>query len=110
MSDRLEYLKEAKKEVWRFYSLEEARNHHTSCSNWPKILEDLERYIGKVWYDPRDIRYRINGNPVYREYKIIGIEDNEICMDYYWILEDDSHKIIYRLTNDPDFYKTIILY
>lgn len=96
-----------KGDVYRFYSVEEALEHKTNCSNWPKIVEEMRKYLGKIWEDHDDIRYLVNSVPVYREYTIIGMEDNEPWADYYWILEDKNKKRKYELANDSDFYKNI---
>lgn len=93
-------------DVWRFYTIEEAEQHQNQCSNWPSILEDFKKYLGKTWLDKKDIRYLVNSEPVYREYTLIGIEDNHAWMDYYWILEDPlTKKRKWELVNNASFYK-----
>lgn len=96
-------------DIWRFYTVEEAEKHEKQCVNWPRILEDFKKIIGKTWLDKKDIRYLVNSVPVYRKYIIIGIEDNEAWADYYWILEDPlTKKRKFELVNDAGFYKDIV--
>lgn len=72
--------------------------------NFYSIKEDFKQYIGKIWQDKRQLRYKLNDIPVYVEYKIIAIEDNLPQMDWYWILQnvDDDRDIKYILTNTWD--------
>lgn len=97
-----------KGDVWRFYTVEEAEKHEKQCVNWQSIVEDFKKIKGKTWLDKQDIRYLLNSEPVYREYTIIGIEDNEPWADYYWILEDSlTKKRKFKLVNYSEFYKDI---
>lgn len=95
-------------DVWRFYSVEEAEKHKSKCKNWPSVLEDLKKYIGHKWFDKSEIRYKIDDKPVYKSYKIIGIEDNRAYCDYYWILEDEKKNKKFVLTNLKEFYENIV--
>ena len=83
--------------VWRFYTIEDAEQHDKESRSWKLVLEYMRQYLGKDWVDKK------SGD----KYKIIGIEDNEPYCDYYWILEDESHKIRYELANSADFYQDI---
>lgn len=69
--------------------------------NFYSIKEDFKQYIGKIWQDKEQIRYKLNDVPVYVEYNVIAIEDNLPQMDWYWILQnvDDERDIKYLLTN-----------
>lgn len=82
--------------VWRFYTVEEAEQHNTESASWKHCVERMKDCLGKTWTS-------IEG----REYKIIGLEDNEPYLDYYWILENESGDRRYELTNFADFYKNI---
>ena len=82
--------------VWRFYTVEEAEQHNPKSANWQHCVERMKDCLGKTWS-------AIEG----REYKIIGLEDNEPYLDYYWILENESGDRRYELTNYVDFYKNI---
>lgn len=94
--------------VWRFYSIDAAEKHITSCPNWKIILDDFKKIFGKTWRDKNVIRYVFNGVPVYREYRIIGLEDNNSFADYYWILENENGLRRYENVNDKEFYEGII--
>lgn len=94
-------------DIWKFYSISEAEEHENSCPNWPHILERFKEIYGKVWEDRRNLRYRLNGVPVYEEYTIVGVEDNDAWADYYWILKGRDGKLRYELTNNSDFYNWI---
>ena len=63
--------------------------------NFFSFKEDFEKYIGKVWQDKEQLRYTCNGAPVYVEYKVIAIEDNNPMMDWYWIVQnvDDDRDV-----------------
>ena len=75
--------------------------------NFFSFKEDFEKYIGKVWQDKEQLRYTYNDEPVYVEYKVIAIEDNNPMMDWYWIVQnvDDDRDVkkivanIYELKN-----------
>lgn len=82
--------------VYRFYTIEEMLTHNTKCGNWPFILQQAEKYLGCIWVDRNGVVY-----------KIIGVEDNNAWLDYYWILEDCNGDRKYMLVNDPDFEKNI---
>ena len=82
-------------DVWRFYTVEEAERHNTKSASWKYTVEQMKNCLGKTW---------INKGC---EYKIIGLEDNEPYLDYYWILENESGNRIYELANFADFYKNI---
>ena len=72
--------------------------------NFFSFKEDFEKYIGKVWQDKEQLRYTCNGAPVYVEYKVIAIEDNNPMMDWYWIVQnvDDDRDIKTILVNSYD--------
>lgn len=72
--------------VWRFYTVEEAEQHNTKSAVWKHIVERMKNYLGKNWPDGG-------------EYKIVGLEDNEPYMDYYWILENEAGERRYELTS-----------
>ena len=82
-------------DVWRFYTVEEAEQHNMKSESWKYIVEQMKDCLGKTW----------TGRGC--EYKIIGLEDNEPYLDYYWILENESGDRIYELVNFADFYKNI---
>lgn len=82
--------------VWRFYTIEEAERHNPKSASWQHCVERMKECLGKTVVLP--------GN---REYKIIGIEDNEPYMDYYWILENEFGDRKYELAGYADFYKNI---
>ena len=72
--------------------------------NFFSFKEDFEKYIGKVWQDKNQLRYTYNGVPVYVEYKVIAIEDNNPMMDWYWIVQnvDDDRDVKSILANSCD--------
>lgn len=72
--------------------------------NFYSFRDDFKKYIGKTWQDKRQLRYKYNGAPVYVEYKVIAIEDNDPMADWYWIVrnEDDHRDIKYILANSYD--------
>ena len=51
--------------------------------NFFSFKKDFEKYIGKTWQDKEQLRYTYNGVPVYVEYKVIAIEDNNPMMDWF---------------------------
>lgn len=65
--------------------------------NFFSFKEEFKKYIGKIWQDKKQLRYKYNGIPVYVEYKIIAIEDNKPWMDWYWVAQnvDDERDIQY---------------
>ena len=81
--------------VWRFYTVEEAEQHNTTSAVWKHIVERMKDYLGKTWIGKGC------------EYKIIGLEDNEPYLDYYWILENEDGDRIYEMAGFADFYKNI---
>ena len=95
--------------VWQFYDVEEAEQHKGNSSSWKYVVERMKHCLGKIWLDKKDILYFYEDTPIYREYKIIGVEDNDPFCDYYWILEDQCHQRSrkYELVNSADFYKQI---
>lgn len=72
--------------------------------NFFSFKEDFEKYIGKVWQDKEQLRYTYNDEPVYVEYKVIAIEDNNPMMDWYWIVRnvDDDRDVKSILANSCD--------
>ena len=72
--------------------------------NFFSFKEDFEKYIGKTWQDKEQLRYTYNGVPVYVEYKVIAIEDNNPMMDWYWIVQnvDDDRDVKSILANSCD--------
>ena len=72
--------------------------------NFFSLKEDFEKYIGKVWQDKEQLRYTYNDEPVYVEYKVIAIEDNNPMMDWYWIVQnvDDDRDVKSILANSCD--------
>ena len=72
--------------------------------NFFSFKEDFEKYIGKVWQDKNQLRYTYNDEPVYVEYKVIAIEDNNPMMDWYWIVQnvDDDRDVKSILANSCD--------
>ena len=77
--------------------------------NFYAIKEEFKEYIGKIWQDKEQLRYTLNGVPVYVEYKVIGIEDNNPMMDWYWIVQnvDDDRDVKSILTNSWDLKEGI---
>ena len=69
--------------------------------NFYSFKEDFKKYIGKIWQDKDQLRYRFNGVPVYEEYKVIAIEDDNANLDWYWVVQnvDDDRDIKYVLAN-----------
>lgn len=72
--------------------------------NFYSFKEDFKKYIGKIWQDKNQLGYRINGKPVYVEYKVIAIEDDNANMDWYWVVQnvDDDRDIKYINGNSWD--------
>ena len=77
--------------------------------NFFSFKEDFEKYIGKTWEDKEQLRYTYNGVPVYVEYKVIAIEDNNPMMDWYWIVQnvDDDRDVKSILANSYDLINGI---
>ena len=75
----------SKGNVWRFYTVEDAERHKPKSASWQHCVERMKDCLGKTMVLP--------GN---REYKIIGIEDNEPYMDYYWILANNFDNRVYE--------------
>ena len=72
--------------------------------NFYVIKEEFKEYIGRVWEDKSEIRYKLNGRAVYKGYDVVGVEDNCPWMDWYWILQniDDPKDIKNILVNSHD--------
>ena len=90
-------------DVYTIYSLEDWDEYEKICKeknpefikynpNFYYFKEDFIKYIGKIW------QYENEG------YKVIGIEDNEPMVDWYWILQnvDDPEDIRYVLANSHE--------
>jgi hypothetical protein len=77
--------------------------------NFYSFKEDFKKYIGKIWQDKNQLRYRFNGIPVYEEYKVIAIEDDNANLDWYWVVQnvDDDRDIKYVLANSLDIQNGI---
>lgn len=73
--------------------------------NFYIIKDEFERYVGKIWQDKEHLRYTYNGQPVYKEYKIIAVEDNNVMLDWYWVLQNVNNpdEIKYVLCDDDNF-------
>lgn len=99
------------RDVWQFFSLKEMKSHKTSCENWKYCLKDAKKYLGQKWHD-NNVRYKLNGRNIYKMYEIIGFEDNNAVLDYYWILKpidsDNESEYRYELWNNHDFYKNVV--
>ena len=99
------------RDVWQFFSLKEMREHKTDCENWKYCLKDAKKYFGQYWHDD-NVRYQLNGRNIYKMYEIIGFEDNDAVLDYYWILKpidsDNESEYRYELWNDHSFYKNVV--
>lgn len=72
--------------------------------NFYSFKDDFKKYIGKIWQDKNQLRYMFNGEPVYVEYKVIALEDDNPNMDWYWVVQnvDDDRDIKYILANSWD--------
>lgn len=77
--------------------------------NFYSFKEDFKKYIGKIWQDKNQLRYMFNGEPVYVEYKVIALEDDNPNMDWYWVVQnvDDDRDIKYVLANSWDMQNGI---
>jgi hypothetical protein len=85
-------------------------NYIKECNpNFYSFKEDFKKYIGKIWQDKNQLRYKINGKPVYVEYKVIAMEDDFANMDWYWVVQnvDDDRDIKYVLANSWDMQNGI---
>ena len=80
--------------------------------NFFSFKEDFKKYIGKTWEDHNQLRYTFNDIPAYEEYKVIGIEDNNPMMDWYWIVQnlDDDRDVKSILVNSCDLVNGLIDY
>lgn len=77
--------------------------------NFYSFKEDFKKYIGKIWQDKNQLRYMFNGEPVYVEYKVIALEDDNPNMDWYWVVQnvDDDRDIKHILANSWDMQNGI---
>ena len=77
--------------------------------NFYSFKEDFKKYIGKIWQDKNQLRYRFNCEPVYVEYKVIALEDDNANLDWYWVVQnvDDDRDIKYVLANSWDMQNGI---
>lgn len=74
--------------------------------NFYVFKDEFTKYKDRIWQDKSQLRYEFNGMPKYEEYKVIAIEDNTPCYDWYWVVQntDDERDIKYInvLMFDPD--------
>ena len=56
--------------------------------NFYLFKKDFEKYIHKHWYDKDNIRYKLNDEPVYNEYEVVAIQDDDSMADWYWYLKN----------------------
>ena len=102
-------------DVYTIYSLEDWDAYEKICKekdpeflkynpNFYSFKEDFIKYVGKIWQDKNQLKHTLNGVPLYVEYKVIGIEDNNPMMDWYWVLEnvDDPKNTKHLLANSYD--------
>ena len=77
--------------------------------NFYSFKEDFKKYIGKIWQDKNQLRYMFNGEPVYVEYKVIALEDDNPNMDWYWVVRnvDDDRDVKRVLANSWDMQNGI---
>ena len=77
--------------------------------NFYSFKEDFKKYIGKIWQDKNQLRYMFNGEPVYVEYKVIALEDDDPNMDWYWVVQNvnDDRDIKRVLANSWDMQNGI---
>ena len=80
--------------------------------NFFSLKEYFKKYIGKTCEDHNQLRYTFNDIPVYEEYKVIGIEDNNPMMDWYWIVQnvDDDRDVKSILANSYDLINGLVDY
>ena len=69
--------------------------------NFYSFKEDFEKYIHKHWYDKDNIRYKLNNEPVYNEYEVVAIQDDDSMADWYWYLKNvnNPNDVKYLLVN-----------
>ena len=77
--------------------------------NFYSFKKDFKKYIGKIWQDKNQLRYMFNGEPVYVEYKVIALEDDDPNMDWYWVVRnvDDDWDVKRVLANSWDMQNGI---
>jgi hypothetical protein len=77
--------------------------------NFYSFKKDFKKYIGKIWQDKNQLRYMFNGEPVYVEYKVIALEDDNPNMDWYWVVRnvDDDRDVKRVLANSWDMQNGI---
>ena len=77
--------------------------------NFYSFKKDFKKYIGKIWQDKNQLRYMFNGEPVYVEYKVIALEDDDPNMDWYWVVRnvDDDRDVKRVLANSWDMQNGI---
>lgn len=77
--------------------------------NFYAFKDEFKQYIGKIWQDKKQLRYTYNGVPVYVEYKVIAIEDDNAMLDWYWVVQnvDDDRDIKHILGNSWDLQEGI---
>ena len=101
--------------VYVMYTVEDFDEYEKICkekdSEFPKwnpnfysFKEDFIKYVDKIWEDKNQLRYTLNGVPVYEEYKVIAIEDNDPMADWYWKIQNTRNPkdIKYLLANSHD--------
>ena len=73
--------------------------------NFYAFKDEFKQYIGKIWQDKNQLRYTCNGVPVYVEYKVIAIEDDNAMLDWYWVVQnvDDDRDIKYVNVNCVEY-------
>ena len=69
--------------------------------NFYSFKEDFKKYIHKHWYDKDNIRYKFNDEPVYNEYEVVAIQDDDSMADWYWYLKNvnNPNDVKYLLVN-----------
>jgi len=77
--------------------------------NFYAIKEEFKEYISRIWEDKSAIRYKLNGIPVYKEYYVVGVEDNCPWMDWYWKVQnvDNPNDVQFLLVNSHDLQEGI---
>ena len=77
--------------------------------NFYAFKDEFKQYIGKIWQDKEQLRYTYNGVPVYVEYKVIAIEDDNAMLDWYWVVQnvDDDRDIKHVLANSTELEEGI---
>ena len=99
-------------EDWDEYEkiLKEMDQDFLECNpNFYSFKEDFKKYIGKIWQDKNQLRYMFNGEPVYVEYEVIALEDDDPNMDWYWVVRnvDDDRDVKRVLANSWDMQNGI---